>query len=219
MPAFLNWRRVTLALVLIWVFVLVASCGLPHVTTDGTGPDVHDIYVVKYGWHAGIVLPTAAIPEDALPPFPGIPETPYIEVGWGEARYYPSKDPGTCTLARAGLWPTASVLYVVPLRNPPPVAYGGREQVRLRVSDAELRAMAASIRQSVEVDDRGSAIFAADGHAPDSRFFRSTYSYHAFNNCNHWAAAILQSAGCDTWPRYTLTVDRVMNQARECAEG
>ncbi|PEN13018.1 hypothetical protein CRI94_10205 [Longibacter salinarum] len=217
MPAFLNWRRVVAVLVIAWSGLLMVSCGLPHVTVEDDGPPVHDIYVVEYGWHAGIIIPTQSLPSDALPAFPGVPASPFIDVGWGEARYYPSSDPGTLTLLRAGLWPTSSVVYVVPIYERPPPSSRGSKTVRLRVSDAELRAMANAIRSSMRVTEDGSAIFAAEGHAQNSRFFESPLSYHVFNNCNHWAAAVLRAAGCDTWPRYTLTVDRVMRQAEECS--
>jgi uncharacterized protein (TIGR02117 family) len=208
-----------LAVLLAWCVVLIASCGLPHVAVEEGGPDEHEIFVVKHGWHAGIVLPRHALPPEALPDFPGVPASPFVEIGWGEASYYPSKDPGTCTLLAAGLWPTSSVVYVVPLQNAAPTAFPQSEQVRIRVSRAELLAVADAVRQSLVVNEDDASDPAAEGHAPGSRFFRSPFSYHAFNNCNHWAAAVLRSAGCSTRPRYTLTVERVMDQARECAGG
>jgi len=54
------------------------------------------------------------------------------------------------------------------------------------------------------------------GFYPGSRFYRSGLSYHAFNNCNHWAAAALEAAGCDTSPRWTFTVGQVIRQAQDC---
>ena len=214
-----RWRYLLLGVMSAWVIVLAASCSLPSVVADRptATTDSHAIYVVKYGWHAGIVFRPGDLPPGSLPDFPGIASSPFLEVGWGEARYYPDPDPGTGTLLRAGLWPTGSVLHVTPVGSAPPKAYRMREQVKLIVSDAELIALAAFIRESVVAED-GSAIPAADSWLQGSRFFRSPLRYHAFNNCNHWAAAALKAAGCKTYPRYALTVDRVMRQAQSCAE-
>jgi len=214
----IRWSRVGLGLILVWIVVLATSCGLPHITADADedAETSHTVYIVKHGWHAGIVLRPGDLPEGLWPEFPGVPRTPYIEVGWGEAGYYPNPDPGVGSLLAAGLWPTSSVVHVVPLPTAPPQSYARLDQVRLEVSPQELEALARFIRETVHLDD-GRARPAADGWAPDSRFFASPLRYHAFNNCNHWAAAALRAIGCDVWPRNTLIVRRVMRQAETCA--
>jgi uncharacterized protein (TIGR02117 family) len=212
-----RWRYILLAIVVAWILVLASSCALPSVVADTSvaEADSHAVYVIKYGWHTGIAFRPSDLPEGSLPTFPGIAPAPYLEVGWGEARYYPDPDPGTGSLLRAALWPTRSVLHVTPLALAPPDAYRMREQVQLTVSGAELEALAAFVRQTLTVED-GAAIPAAESWQEGSRFYWSPLRYHVFNNCNHWAAAALQAAGCDTHPRYTLTVDRVMRQAKDC---
>jgi uncharacterized protein (TIGR02117 family) len=216
-PLMPRWRYIVLAVVAAWTLVLVSSCALPSVVADepGTAADSHAVYVVEYGWHTGIVFRPPDLPDGSLPSFPGIAPASYLEVGWGEARYYPNPDPGTGSLLRAALWPTRSVVHVTPLQVAPPQAYRMRKQVQLTVSDAELVALATFVRKSLTVRD-GAALPAADSWLEGSRFYRSPLRYHVFNNCNHWAAAALRAAGCNTHPRYTLTVDRVMRQARAC---
>jgi uncharacterized protein (TIGR02117 family) len=148
-----------------------------------------------------------------LDSFPG---ARYLEVGWGEAHYYPGHSRGLWGLLRAGAWPTGSVLHVVPVEGGVTERFPGRTVVRVPVGPSQLNALTAFVASSFTVDATGQAVEAASGYYAGSQFYRSPLPYHVFNNCNHWAAAALEAAGCDTAPRWTFTVGQVVRQAREC---
>jgi hypothetical protein len=145
-----------------------------------------------------------------------VPDAQYLEVGWGEARYYPGESRGVWGALRAGLWPNRSVLHVVPVATSVRRTFPVNTIVRIPVAQRELDALLRYVNASFATPSDGESLFATDGFYPGSRFYRSGLPYHVFNNCNHWAAGALEAAGCDTAPRWALTVGRVVNKALDC---
>jgi len=212
------WRSLFLGALAVWCVFLVARCHLPRQTasSEGGADSTSAIYVVQHGWHAGIAVRRADVSEDAWPVLDAFPDAAYLEVGWGEAQYYPGTSRGVWGLARAGAWPTGSVLHVVPVDQAVPDRFSNRTVVQVPVTRAELEALVAFVAESFAVDSTGNATAAAPGAYTDSRFYASSLTYHVFNNCNHWAAGVLEAAGCDASPRWTFTVGQVVEQAEEC---
>jgi len=209
-------RRILLSLLAAWGLLLVVRCQLPRQATAPSPDSTSAVYLVQHGWHAGIAVRRADLPDEAWPIFGDFPEARYLEVGWGEARYYPGDIRGVWGALRAGLWPNRSVLHVVPVAASVRRTFPVNTIVRIPISRRELDGLTRYVADSFARADDGAALPAADGYYPGSRFYRSGLPYHVFNNCNHWAAGALEAAGCDTAPRWTLTVGRVVNQALDC---
>lgn len=145
-----------------------------------------------------------------------VPDAQCLKVGWGEARYYPGESRGVGGAVRAGGWPSSSVVHVVSLGSAVQTSFPKNTIVRVPVSAAELDALTQYVAASFDTTADGAARRTAPGLCPDSQFFASSLTYHVFNNCNHWAAGALEAAGCNTSPRWTFTVGRVLRQARHC---
>lgn len=209
-----GWRLLIVT-VLAWGAVLAASCQMPRHLEARSPDSTSAVYVVRHGWHAGIAIRQADLPNGRAP-FDALPDGRYLEFGWGEADYYPNPEPGPWTLARAGLWPTGSVVHVVPLARAPAERFPASAVVRIPVSDAELEALVDFVARSFRTDPAGRPAVAAPGYYPQSRFYHSPYPYHVLNNCNHWAAFGLRAAGCRIAPRRTVTVGRLLDRARRC---
>jgi len=215
----MHWRRgLFVAVMVVWIFVLAVRCHLPRQTVSAeAGQDSASVaYVVQHGWHAGVAVPTADVPEGRWPILGAFSAPKYLEVGWGEAQYYPGTSRGVWGAFRAGGWPTGSVVHVVPIDQAVPNRFSGHTVVRVPVNAAELNALTAFIGASFAADSAGGTSPVASRYYADSRFYRSPLSYHVLNNCNHWAAAALEAAGCDVSPRWAFTVGQVMEQAEEC---
>ncbi|MFB6249100.1 MAG: DUF2459 domain-containing protein [Salinibacter sp.] len=221
----MRWWRRLLGLALVgWLLLLAARCHLPRRTAAPAGdPDSTSVvYLVRHGWHAGIVVRRTDLPDGdpAASPLRSVLDAVtaprYVEIGWGEARYYPGETRGVWGTVRAGAWPTASVLHVVPVPGPVPATFPVHTIVRIPVGPGELEALAGYLAASFASDSSGAAVPAGTGLYPGSQFYRSSLTYHVFNNCNHWAAGALEAAGCDTAPRWTFTVGQVVRQARAC---
>lgn len=172
------------------------------------------IYVVSHGWHAGIVF----APADTLRHLRLREQLPistnYLEIGWGDAGYYPNPDPGLWALLRGGLWPTESVAHLIALDLPVKKYFPNREIVRLHLTRTQQRKLNRFFYEAFELDRDGSPIYVTDGLYPDSGFFEGQASYHVFHNCNHWVAEALQAAGFPMRPLFTLTRRQLMHQVR-----
>jgi hypothetical protein len=235
-----RWSRVAAVLTAAYILFLASSCRLPEpVLSDGPSGqapmpvDSTTIYVVRHGWHAGIAIRRAHLPADRLPDLPGVPETRFLEVGWGERHYYPSPDPGVGTFLRAGAWPTGSVVHAVPISGSVRGAFPQQRILRIRIGARDLDRLAAFLRASLHVQPPDAApdsiasdsatspqaVPAAPGYYPDSRFFASPLRYHLFQNCNHWIAEALEAAGCPTARWRAATVGLLLRQAKACASG
>ena len=60
------------------------------------------IYLVNTGWHVGIVVPVDATLKRNLPETKHFSDSNFLEIGWGDARFYKSKNSGGW-LGSAGL--------------------------------------------------------------------------------------------------------------------
>ncbi|PSQ97643.1 MAG: DUF2459 domain-containing protein [Bacteroidetes bacterium SW_9_63_38] len=213
-----RWRHgLVLCALLGWGLFLTVRCHLPRhpdSRRDSSADSTSAIYVVRHGWHAGIAVRRADLPDDGWPVLEAFPDATYLEVGWGEARYYPGRTRGVWGALRAGAWPTGSVLHVVPITGAVPASFPHNTIIRVPISDTERAALTEYIAASFDPD--ADTLDAAPGLYSDSRFYRSGLPYHVFNNCNHWAAGALEAAGCDTAPRWTFTVSRVLRRAQQC---
>ncbi len=210
------WRGLFLGTMTIWILLLAVRCHLPRRAVRATPDSTSAVYLVRHGWHAGVAVRRADVPGARWPVLNAFPDAKYLEVGWGETRYYPGTSRGVWGTFRAGAWPTGSVLHVVPIDGAVPDRFSEHTIVRVPVGPSELDALTTFVAESFAVDSTGRATAAAPGYYADSRFYESPLTYHVFNNCNHWAAAALEAAGCDVAPRWAFTVGQVVRQARAC---
>lgn len=210
------WRGTLLLLLGAFALVFATRCHLPRQTVSETADSTNAVYLVRHGWHAGIAVPRAEIPADRWPVLDDFDAVSFLEVGWGDGRYFPHSDPGLGLLLRAGLWPTSSVLHVVPVSERVTDSFPQNTIVRIPVGPEELDALTTFVAESFAVGEDGEATVTAPGYYPDSQFYEAALRYHVFNNCNHWAAAALEAAGCDASPRWAFTVGQVISQAEEC---
>jgi uncharacterized protein (TIGR02117 family) len=144
------------------------------------------LYVVSHGWHSGIVVERGDL-VSRLPRL-GIGKEGYVEVGWGEERFYPARETTVGMKLRAALWPNASVLQVVPFVGPPRRYFANSEVVEVRTDDAGYAAALAFIAASFKPDLQrvGPSLYG------EGWFYRAEGSFHLFNTCNTWVASVLE---------------------------
>ncbi len=127
----------------IWTLFLSVCCGACAVPIrDAPVPSTSEprktIYLVSHGWHAGIVLRRADIPDRARPELGEFPNTEYLEVGWGDTDYYQIPDPHIGLILKAALLPTASVLHIVGFSGSVPAYFPYSEIIIIELSTAGL---------------------------------------------------------------------------------
>jgi uncharacterized protein (TIGR02117 family) len=203
----------------ICILFLAASCGacaapVRDAPVPGENEPRKTIYLVSHGWHAGIVLRRADLPDSIWPELGDFPNTEYVEVGWGDMDYYQTPDPHMGLIIKAALLPTASVLHIVGFSGSVPAYFPYSEIIKIEISSAGFEHLSRTIAASFATDEAGNTTSLGHGLYGNSRFYLSRETYHLFNTCNVWTARALRAAGLPITPVRAITAENLMSQAR-----
>jgi uncharacterized protein (TIGR02117 family) len=173
-----------------------------------------EVFVVGHGYHAGIVVPRAALAEQARRR--GLSALGYLatrfadfdrlEIGWGDERFYrevPTAQSLTVALAMRALFRPGnpSVLHVVGVKGDPRAMFANSDVARVDVGEPGFARLADMLDATFA---RGQGRFVPEELGPGlygtSLFFRATGTFHLFHVCNHWIADLLDAAGIPTAP-------------------
>jgi uncharacterized protein (TIGR02117 family) len=196
------------------LLTILPACSAPPKGLFPPAPNepFKSIYLASHGWHAGIVIKRADIPEGVWPEHNDFPDAEYLEVGWGDKDYYMTPDPHMGITLKAGLWPTDSVLHVVGFRGSVTRYFSRSDVTRIDLSYEGFKRLCQYISGSYARDEKGNSQPLGPGLYGLSQFYLSRETYHAFNTCNVWTARGLKGAGCPITPGTTLTVDELMSR-------
>lgn len=201
------------AILLLIACLPLAGCSSERTVADSERSQV--VYVVRRGWHSGVALATADWPQRDWPLLTTFHDARYLEFGWGDADFYQADKPGAGMALAAVLWPSSTVMEVVPLHAAPPPGTDDFEAVAVHVTNSELKAIVSSLDASFEqpISPTGKTYRTAGGEA---RFYRARGNFYLFRMCNRWTAELLQLAGCSVSPRLTMTAGHLIEAARKC---
>jgi uncharacterized protein (TIGR02117 family) len=177
------------------------------------GAPTTEVFVVSHGYHAGIIVPRAALTAvasrerlaalgDVATRFASFDR---LEIGWGDEGFYrevPTAQSLTVTLALRALFHPGnpSVLHVAGVGADPRAAFPHSDLVRLDLGDAGFARLAEKIDGSFARGEGGLPVDLGPGLYGTSLFFRANGTFHLFNVCNHWVAGLLDAAGVPTAP-------------------
>jgi hypothetical protein len=160
-------------------------------------PGPYTVLVADWGHHTSIVVQQP--PGWRLGP-PGAEAAPFLEVAWGDRRYFHGRDRSPQALVAALFLPTDSVLFLAGHPDPPRLA--GTVAVRERQVEAPtLHALLTALERSARRNPAGERLPALPrlpGQA--GRFFPAHGAYLWTRNCNWWTVQRLQEAGLATGP-------------------
>lgn len=200
---------------LLW---LCAACAGPAPTrSPACIADCARVHVINHGWHSGLVLPVADVPEDLLPETADFPGADHLEFGWGEWDYYQADDPGPWLTLKAACWPSASVLHVVGFRDGVNRQFAGYEIVRLDMARVWFRRLAEFVHRSFDRQGQLKAGPLGPGYGLNSRFYPARGKFHLFNTCNSWIAQALETAGYPLGAIDPITAEGLMARVRAVA--
>ena len=198
------------------LLALVAGCAGPvqGLYPPGAGEPIRPIYVINHGWHTGIAVRRADIPEGVWPQHRDLRASEYVEVGWGNRDFYLAPE-GTVWLAlKAAVWPAPGVLHVVGFDGPVERFFGGREIVQVLVSDRGFHQLAVGIQDAYAKDDAGTPIVVGPGQYANSRFYVAREKYYLLKTCNTWTVTALRAAGLPVVPLSAVTAAGAIGEAR-----
>ena len=201
--------------------LLAAGCTAPSAqpaaAPPASGQGEIAIYIASNGWHSAIVVPRAALPPGILPEAADFPRAAYLSFGWGDATYFPAREPTTGMALSAALRPTPAVVHLAGLPAHPRDVFPRDEVVELAAGAEALAALAAYLDASFERAGAERAEASAPGLHRFSRFYPATGEFHLFNTCNTWTAGALDAAGWPIRVTGTVTAEELMAQVRPLA--
>ncbi|MGZ8436524.1 MAG: DUF2459 domain-containing protein [Candidatus Binatia bacterium] len=211
-----NARSLLLAILLAF---LAAGCAtrveLVNATVAEAAPKF--VYVVSHGWHTGIVIARADLPEN----WPGLEDfarADYLEFGWGDAEFYPAKE-GTLWLAiKALFWPTPSVLHVAGITGNVTAFFPASRMVRINLLESGFVRLLRFIRDTYWLGNEGRAIPVAAGLYGDGNFYQARGKFYFPKTCNYWTVVALREAGFPVIPLLAVTAGGVLSQVERHGE-
>ncbi len=174
------------------------------------------IYLVRHGWHAGIVIEQQRAAKQIRQIGDDFAHREFVEIGWGDHDFYQTLEPRFSNILKAGMWPTESVLHVVGFDGRVTHYFPQSEIVRIDLTGQQIDNLVTHIAASF-AKMKGEKSLGV-GLYGDSRFYRSLESYHIFNTCNIWTARALKSAGLEIQPTAAITVENLLKQLYRLGE-
>ena len=202
------------------VGLLVAACLCATPVAAATAGEVGAsqatvaIHVTSNGWHSSIVVPRAALPSGTLPEADDFPGAAYLSLGWGDAAYFPAREPGLGLTLGAALRPTPAVLHMAGLAAHPREVFPAEEVVELRLAADGFARLVAYLDATVDRAGAARAQASQPGLFSFSRFYPATGKFHLFNTCNTRTARGLAAAGLPVEPGGVMTAEDLMAQLR-----
>jgi uncharacterized protein (TIGR02117 family) len=176
----------------------------------------HRVWVVSNGWHSGIVLARADMPEAMIPEIADFPHARFFEFGWGDAEFYPAREGGAWLALRAA-FPGPAVLHLAGLSDHPARIWPNVTILPFTVDADGLRRLLDFLSNSFDRAGAGRAVATARGVYPFSLFYPATGRFHIFNNCNSWTAQALTAMGIGASLGGVNTADDLISRIRPFA--
>lgn len=208
------------------LFVFLVSCSnLPHIVKPDGQVDkgkpiekLNTLYIVRHGWHTGIVIPsyqiTSVLPSLRL----RFGDVPFIEFGWGDKGFYQSEKVTAKLALKAMFIPTESVIHAVAIQDSPVIYFSESEIVKLCLNAEENQSLIAFVAKSFLKNDN-KIMATKDGIYGDSQFYQAQGDYYLMNTCNKWTAKGLSSAGFNISTTFKLSANSVMRYLRKQKTG
>ncbi len=192
--------------------ILVFSFLIIDLSVDAGELDEIPVYVVSHAWHTGISISMEDWEKAGGEHFPHLEEMAFIELGWGDERYYTHRGFSLWLGIRALLWPTSSVMHVSGFLQSPEKSLTQERVTKIYISQNELKSLVSKLMGYFTKVDGQIVEFSDQGLYGMGIFYESTASYHLFHTCNVWTARRLREIGVEVRPWRSITVRGLVRQ-------
>jgi uncharacterized protein (TIGR02117 family) len=197
---------------------IACSAPLREAYPPARGEPLTSISVVSHGWHTGIAVRPADIPEGVWSEHRQLGAAEQLEVAWGDRDFYMAPR-GTLRLAlRAAFWSSASVLHIAAFDRRVDQVFRGQEIVHVGLSHQGLRRLARFFHDAYARDLAGEIIPLGEGQYASSRFYAAREKYFLLRTCNTWTARALREAGLPIEPLQVVTAAGLMDEIRKLVQ-
>ena len=180
-----------------------------------TGSHIHKsytVYVVQEGWHTGIIFETKDVSPKNWPEIINHQDKNFLDVGWGDEKFYQAPGFPVFIAARAVLWPTQAVMRVYAFNIPIRSAFlTGSRFLRIPLTGEQFAALCKFISESYITDEEGNPQTSTI-YRETQVYFLSTRKYHLFRTCNTWVALAFRKAGLGNRSFLVLNKNQLLRQ-------
>ncbi len=206
-------------LLLIFFGLFSAEAGYSQTIEKQPADSPVELYVLQAGWHTGIILRTDEVSPEDWPEIINFRRSRYVDVGFGDERYYQAAGNPPALAARALLVPTSGVLHIVPFSVAPHDLYAGDTHLKkIEATPRQFAALCRVISESFERDENRQLIESRIGEK-SRNFFLAKEKYHLFYTCNTWVVRRLMEAGWDVDPSGVITQKQLIKALEELPGG
>nr|WP_225882679.1 DUF2459 domain-containing protein [Pseudanabaena sp. PCC 7367] len=199
-------------------FNLLFSCPKPiaGLFPPQPGEPTKTLYIVRQAWHTGLAWSQQDLPQMGPEAWR---DAPYIEIGWGDRRFYYDSDFSVNSVLQAIFIPTTSVMHVVGFAEPPKEFFHYTDVWELELSERGFKNLFKFVQQTYAGFDGGAGVTGRSPLAGKSlygvgNYYEALPSYSFWQTCNGWTAQALLQAGVPICPKRTLLVRDVVAQLR-----
>jgi uncharacterized protein (TIGR02117 family) len=197
------------------VCLLLSGCSSTQTSCLSTPSEhTHTIYISNIGWHTGIVFPPQSHALKKIPEVTRYPADHYIEFGWGDRRYYRSTNPGFFDAARAGLFPSRSVIQISSFPEHPQRLFKDLEVIPLHMKPDSYETLVSFISSSFKRNDDSIVDSIGYGHYQNSNFYPAEGRFWFMNTCNTWISKALAMSSCGSVWIHPVTTGGLMRRIK-----
>ncbi len=175
--------------------------------------DNYKIYLIKNYWHTGIVFPINEKALSLIESLSYFKDRNFVDVGWGDEKFYQHPGFDLFLAARAILYPTASAIRIEGFNYNDINIYLSQcdEAIEIPLATNELDSIYIFINKAFEKDKANK--FQILSLKQDGRlvFFKSIYKYHLLNTCNTFVAKAFEGTRYKINPAGIVTVQQLFN--------
>jgi uncharacterized protein (TIGR02117 family) len=188
------------------VFPVVFLLGLAPFSTAGD-----TVHIVQQAWHTGIILKTSDVSRNDFPLIENYQHANYIDVSWGDEKYYQIAGRNILLALRAVLFPTRAVIRLVSFNEKISTRYDAERQIQIVLDSTEFSNLCRFVSQSFIRDVKGD-IVPSTVYRQSKVFFLARRKYHLFRTCNTWVALAFKNAGFDVSSFLVITAGQLFNR-------
>jgi uncharacterized protein (TIGR02117 family) len=204
--------------ILLGIFTAIASyflyCPSPTAGLFPPAPNAKTrmIYFVQHEWHSGLAWSQQRGENFGAEEWK---DAPYVEVGWGDRKFYFAGDQSIPSVLRAVFIPSDSVMHVTSFAEAPEKFFKF-PVLPIELSEAGFQNLFAYVKQTFVVNDEKGDRLAAigKGHYGVSNFYAAAPRYFSAFNCNTWAAEALRNAGVSVCPNRAVLAKNLGEQIK-----
>jgi Protein of unknown function (DUF2459). len=178
--------------------------------------DTLEVFVIQQEYHTGISLKAADVNLAVWPECAEFKSFTWVDVGWGERKYYQSPDSNPLLAVKAIAMPNLSVMRIEGYSEHPNIYLSGCPSVKILLSREQFDRLCA-VFHNAYARDRNGNIVETSGNA-QYKFYSAKGSYHLMNTCNTWVARAFRKAGLNVHIFGIITASQLFKALKPFSE-